>query len=85
MDAPHRPKNRHFLAPRKHPAARQQGMVKAKKLAEIEPAILTYINFSLKGDHAFGRRQKTPLIRASRSQLMQVNIGGGNVRQIVFQ
>lgn len=35
-----------------------------------------------------GRCQKNPtatLIRAGRSQLMQVNIGGGGVRQIVFR
>jgi hypothetical protein len=59
----------------------------AKKLAEIEPTILTYINFSLKGTMHLGVVAKTPtatLVRASRSQLMQVNIGGGNVRQTAF-
>jgi hypothetical protein len=88
MDAPQCPENRHFLAPRNYPAAQRQDMVSGEKLAEIEPAILTCINFSSKGDHAFGAVPKNPtatLIRASRSQLMQVNIGGGNVRQIVFR
>jgi len=59
----------------------------AKKLAEIEPAILTYINFSLKGTMHLWRRQRSAtgaVIRANRSQLMQVNIGGANVRQTAF-
>src|SRR5215475_12452683 len=76
-----------FLPPPKHPARDGRNGPTGKQLTEIGPAILTYINFSLKGTMLLGRWQRPPtatLIRASRWQLMQVNIGSANLRQTVF-
>jgi hypothetical protein len=60
MDAPHRPKNRHFSL-RRSILPLRQGMANGKKLAEIEAAILTYINFALKRTMLLGRWQRPHL------------------------
>jgi hypothetical protein len=57
----------------------------AKRLAETNPAILTYVNLSLKQAMHLRRRQKTAATAFNSNgavlQLMQVNISGGNLRQ----
>jgi hypothetical protein len=86
IDAPHRSKNRHFSLRRSILPLRQE-MANSEKASGNRASDIDLYQLLFERDYAFGAVAKTPtatLIRASRSQLMQVNIGGANLRQTVF-
>src|SRR5262245_20734027 len=86
MDPAHRPKNRHFFLRRSILPLRQE-MANGEKASGNRASDIDLYQLLFERDYAFGAVAKTPtatLIRASRSQLMQVNIGGANLRRTVF-
>jgi hypothetical protein len=86
MDPPHRPKNRHFFLRRSILPLRQE-MANGETASGNRASDIDLYQLLFERDYAFGAVGKTPtatLIRARRSQLMQVNIGGAYLRQTVF-
>ena len=91
MDAPHRPKNRHFSLRRSilplggRNGAPLGGRNGAKKASGNQTSDIDLYQLLLERVQGGAKSPRPTLIRTGRSQLMQVNIGGANVRQTVLR